>query len=58
MGGKTNQAIADQLGLSPLTVKNHVQNILKKLKVKTRGHAVASGFRLGLLKPSGDLSEN
>ncbi len=48
--GKTNQVIANELFLSPLTVKNHVQNILKKLKVKTRGHAVAKAIDLGLLK--------
>jgi transcriptional regulator EpsA len=46
--GKTNQVIADEMLLSPLTVKNHVQNIMKKLKVKTRGHAVTTGFKLGL----------
>jgi transcriptional regulator EpsA len=48
--GKTNQVIADELFISPLTVKNHVQNILKKLNAKTRGHAVARAIDLGLLK--------
>ena len=48
--GKTNQVIADELFISPLTVKNHVQNILKKLKVKTRGHAVTKAIDLGLLR--------
>ena len=48
--GKTNQVIADELFISPLTVKNHVQNILKKLKVKTRGHAVSKASDLGLLR--------
>jgi transcriptional regulator EpsA len=49
MAGKSNQVIAEDLRLSPLTVKNHVQNIMRKLKVKTRGHAVTTGFKLGLL---------
>jgi transcriptional regulator EpsA len=49
MAGKSNQVIAEDLKLSPLTVKNHVQNIMRKLKVKTRGHAVTTGFKLGLL---------
>lgn len=49
MAGKSNQIIAEDLKLSPLTVKNHVQNIMRKLKVKTRGHAVTTGFKLGLL---------
>lgn len=48
--GKTNQVIADELFISPLTVKNHVQNILKKLQAKTRGHAVSRAIDLGLLK--------
>jgi transcriptional regulator EpsA len=48
--GKTNQVIAEELFISPLTVKNHVQNILRKLQVKTRGHAVAKAIDLGLLK--------
>ncbi len=54
MAGKSNQDIAEQLYLSPLTVKNHVQNIMKKLKVKTRGHAVTTGFKLGLLMPGNE----
>lgn len=47
--GMTNQMIADELKLSPMTVKNHVQKILKKLKVNTRGHAVIHAINLGLL---------
>lgn len=49
MAGKTNLVIAEELFLSPLTVKNHVQNIMKKFKVKTRGHAVTRGLKMGLL---------
>jgi DNA-binding NarL/FixJ family response regulator len=49
MTGKTNQMIATEMFLSPLTIKNHVQNIMKKLKVKTRGHAVTLGMKMGLL---------
>ena len=48
--GKTNQVIAEELFISPLTVKNHVQNILKKLQVRTRGHAVTKAIDLGLLR--------
>lgn len=39
--GCTNQQIATQLELSPLTIKNHVQNILRKLSVANRAQAVA-----------------
>jgi DNA-binding NarL/FixJ family response regulator len=49
LAGKSNQAIAAEMYLSPLTVKNHVQNIMKKLKVKTRGHAVTLAIKMGLI---------
>lgn len=42
--GKTNQEIALILDISPLTVKNHVQKILRKLKVSNRAQAVAKGI--------------
>jgi transcriptional regulator EpsA len=47
--GKTNLEIARALELSPWTVKNHVQTILKKLSAQTRGHAVARAMSLGIL---------
>ena len=43
--GKTNQEIAEVLFISPFTVKNHVQNIIKKLKVKNRMQAAALSQR-------------
>ena len=51
--GKTNTEIALILSLSPLTVKNHVQNIRGKLGVRTRGQAVARAISIGALKPGG-----
>ena len=48
--GKSNQEIGEILGISPLTVKNHVQKILKKLKVQNRAQAVAKGLALQLIK--------
>jgi len=47
--GKTNVEIAHALQLSPWTIKNHVQTILKKLSAQTRGQAVARAMSLGLL---------
>lgn len=48
--GKTNQQIAEELSLSPLTVKNHVQRILRKLNASNRGHAVTLATNFGVLK--------
>ncbi len=47
--GLTNERIAERIGLSPRTVKTHVQNLLGKLDVPDRTGAVARGFRLGLI---------
>lgn len=38
--GLSNKEIAEQLGISDKTVKIHVSNIFKKLKVKSRSQAV------------------
>ncbi|MBX9964852.1 MAG: transcriptional regulator EpsA [Burkholderiales bacterium] len=48
--GKSNQEIGHILGISPLTVKNHVQKILKKLNVQNRAQAVARGLSLQIIK--------
>lgn len=47
--GKSNQQIAVALGISPLTVKNHVQKILRKLGASNRAQAVALAMDKGLL---------
>lgn len=39
--GKSNNEVADILSLSPFTIKNHMQNIYKKLDVNNRVQAVA-----------------
>jgi DNA-binding NarL/FixJ family response regulator len=39
--GKTNPEIAENLFLSPKTVRNHVSNIFTKLQVADRAHAIA-----------------
>lgn len=47
--GKSNKEIGQLLGLSPMTIKNHVQKIMKNLNVNTRGHAVIQAINFGLL---------
>jgi transcriptional regulator EpsA len=49
--GKTNQEIGQILGISPPTVKNHVQNLMRKLKVSNRAQAVGKGAALRLIAP-------
>jgi len=45
---KTNWEIAAILNISPLTVKNHVQNIMRKLEVDNRAQAVLKANQLNL----------
>jgi DNA-binding NarL/FixJ family response regulator len=47
--GQTNQEIADELILSPTTIKTHVQNILTKLGVSDRTQAAVYAVRCGLI---------
>jgi transcriptional regulator EpsA len=46
--GKSNQAISDELGISALTVKNHVQKILRKLGASNRAQAVAKALMMNV----------
>ncbi len=47
--GKTNKEIAQQLIISPGTVKAHTAGIYRKLDVAHRTEAVARARQLGLL---------
>ena len=47
--GMSNQEIADELILAVGTVKKHTNNIYRKLKVHSRGKAVARARELGLV---------
>ena len=48
--GKTNNEIAEELSLSPGTVRFHVSNILSKLGVSNRTEAVSFALQHGLTK--------
>ena len=45
--GNSNRAISEILVISEKTVKNHVSNILQKIKVKDRTHAVVTAIKNG-----------
>ncbi|MCG8583748.1 MAG: response regulator transcription factor [Pirellulales bacterium] len=47
--GRTNQEAAEQLGISIETVKEHVQNLLRKIGVRDRTQAAVWAVRCGLV---------
>ena len=47
--GLVNREIGHRLYLSEETVKSHVRHLLAKLQARSRAHAVAVGFRRGLI---------
>ncbi|TMG16775.1 MAG: response regulator transcription factor, partial [Chloroflexi bacterium] len=46
--GKGNKAIANRLGLSEGTIKSHLRNIYRKLRVQTRAEAAAQAVQLDI----------
>ena len=48
--GRSTRDIALLLGISPSTVRNHVEHLFAKLDVHSRLAAVAAARRLGLLE--------
>jgi DNA-binding NarL/FixJ family response regulator len=48
--GGSNPQIARELGLSPNTVRTHVQSILTKLQVRSRLEAAAFAVRFGIVR--------
>ena len=50
--GSSNDEIATELFLSPLTVKTHVSRIIQKLNARDRVQLVVLAYETGLVKPS------
>jgi DNA-binding NarL/FixJ family response regulator len=48
--GLVNREIGQRLYLSEETVKSHVRHLLAKLQARSRAHAVAIGFRRGIIE--------
>ena len=47
--GATTKVVADELGISPHTVKTHLERIFEKLGANDRAQAVAIAIRKGLV---------
>lgn len=54
--GHSNSDVAAMLDISPLTVKNHVQRILRKLGAQNRAQAVSRAIALQALPPDAPAS--
>lgn len=48
--GKTNKAISEVMGVTESTIKFHVNNILTKLGVSDRTHAVITALKRGIIQ--------
>lgn len=49
--GKSNKQIGHVCGISPITVKNHLLHIFRKLGARNRIEAIRASLAYGLLKP-------
>jgi DNA-binding CsgD family transcriptional regulator len=52
--GLQNKEVAQKLGLSVATIRNHIHNILEKLDVHSKLEAVSLAFRAGWVLPGDD----
>jgi DNA-binding NarL/FixJ family response regulator len=50
--GKSNDEIAEQLVLSVLTVRTHIQRALTKLGARDRAQLVVIAYQSGLVRPT------
>lgn len=47
--GESNKEVARSLGVSPSTVRTHVESIFRKLKCSTRAAATLKAYTLGII---------
>ncbi len=50
IANNTTKDIAKKLNISDKTVRNHISNVMQKLEVNTRYHAIIELIKLGELK--------
>jgi DNA-binding NarL/FixJ family response regulator len=55
--GQTNRQIAEQLGISENTVKNHLKNIMEKLQVQNRVQLTAAAIKQGWTSAAPDRKQ-
>jgi DNA-binding NarL/FixJ family response regulator len=55
--GWSNRRIAEECFLSLSTVRTHVQSVLRKLDLRSKGQAIAFAFEQGLVLPERNWSE-
>jgi ATP/maltotriose-dependent transcriptional regulator MalT len=48
--GRSNKEIANELNVSPNTIKTHVANLFEKLEAKRRTEAISRARELGILR--------
>ena len=48
--GLTHKEIADRLGISARTARNHIANLYQKLEIHGRAQAAVHAVRLGLIE--------
>jgi len=48
-GGHNATVIAQHLGISPLTARNHIQHLFEKLEVHSKAEAAAFAYRMGIV---------